>query len=134
MNRTRLFTTSFRKSAFLAVLLVISSLPAHAVIVLNYQQTGADVTAFISGTIDAAWGAPTFDSGGAYAGGYNDAYGGYGFGAVRVGYGQTALGPLAGHDVYSLFGTTAVPTIDGSQLQGGALCNPATVRACSRSI
>lgn len=116
MNQTSLLTKLRPKSAFLAVLLIISAQPAHAVIVLNYQQTGANVTAFISGTIDAAWGASTFDSGAAWSGGYTDAYGGFGLGLVRVGYGQTS-----GHDIYTFFGTTAVPAIGGSQLTGGVV-------------
>lgn len=120
MNNTpRALSLCIKNVVLVATLALTFAQTARAVIVINYQQTGADVTATLSGTIDAAWGAPFLPGEGfVYSGGLNDAFGGFGFSAVRIGYGSALS-----HDVFYLAGTTSLPafSLTGTQIGGGVV-------------
>jgi hypothetical protein len=88
MNNSHFARNSFTKTrrtisiAAVALLLVVHS--ASAALLFSWKQTGSDVTATVSGTIDAAWGVSfnkrltEFDLD--LEGGFGSAFTGYGFG------------------------------------------------------
>ncbi len=108
--------TTLRKILLVVMLLLLPHF-SQAVVVLNWQQTGSDVTLSASGTIDAAWGSPNSYPNVIGAGFYDDAFSGFSPGMeLRAGYGWSI-----GYDQYFLLGTSALPafSLTGSQINGG---------------
>lgn len=90
---------------------------ADAALNLNWQQTGSDVTATLSGTIDSAWGAKNSYANVVGAGNYDNAFSGYSS-QIRIGYGWSI-----GYDSYYIANTTFLPgvSLTGAQVSGGVV-------------
>ena len=91
-----------------------------AELLLSFQQSGSNVVATLSGTVDAAWGTPLVQSGAAVqASGYGG-WGGFGaefrYGSSPTGYDLYIEGSVDFYPSVSLSGTT----FDGGVVEAGA--------------
>jgi hypothetical protein len=116
-------SSQFSVPCLIAMVALLTLGSANAALLFSWKQTGSDVTATLTGTLDAAWGTPFLDDREleyATEGGFGSAFTGFGFGPYLQ-YGSTAG---SGHDVYYIGSYTASPsisTIDGFLVEDGGV-------------
>ena len=100
---------------------------ASAALLFSWKQTGSDVTAMVSGTIDAAWGNTASNLGRTLAtrGGYGSAFDGFGFGPFLQYGDSTASGYVEYYvDPYfanpSISGIAGFLVVEGGVVQAGS--------------
>jgi MYXO-CTERM domain-containing protein len=132
MNNSHFARNSFTKTwltasiAAFALLLVVHS--ASAALLFSWKQTGSDVTATVSGEIDAAWGGSVFNASEkpiATQGGYGSAFTGYGFGpylqygdSTGSGYVEYYVDPYFADP--SISGIAGFLVVEGGVVQAGS--------------
>jgi len=96
------------------------------VLLFTWKQTGSDVTATLSGTINAAWGAPFDDGFPSEYSSLNDVTGGFtNYDALSLSYGTTATEFV---DSYQLFDVVLAPgfSLDGNMVANGVVQSGST--------